>query len=182
MSWRSLCPLSTEGTSELCPKPFPAHLSALQHEVTQNTVPCPIQSPTSREGEKSSGEELHFEIVYVPRIFPPTPHLCEHVCPMDNLLIPASSQGWDDPDNGCPTVAHTPQLWPRGTTFGTSTTPGVELFPGSASPRAPLSIQLVETTRHPEVRPKCPTFPECCHVLLKLRPAGTAFRRSVKHK
>lgn len=51
VSWRSLSPLSTERTSELCPKPFHAHLSALQHEVTQNTNPCPIQSPM--QGRKS---------------------------------------------------------------------------------------------------------------------------------
>lgn len=113
----------------------------------QSRVPC-------REEEQSFGEELHFKIMYVPSIFPPTSHLCEHVCPIDNLLIPASSQGWHDPDNGCPTVAHTPQLWPRRTTFGTSTTPGVELCPGSASPRATLSIQLVEITRNPEVGSK----------------------------
>lgn len=138
MSWRSLCPQTTEGTSELCPKPFHTHLSALQHEVTQNTSPCPIPW---REEEQSFGEELHVETVYVPQIFPPTPHRWEHVCPTDNLLIPASPQGWHDPDNGCPTVAHTPQLWPRRATFGTSSTAGVQLLPGSASPRAPLSVQ-----------------------------------------
>lgn len=122
--------------------------------------------------------------MYVLSIFPPTPHLSEHVCPMDNLLIPAASQGWHDPDSGCPTVAHTPQLWffSRRATFGTSTTPGAELFPGSTSPRAPLSIQLVKTTRNPQVRSRCPTLPECCCVLLNSRPAGTAFRRSVKDK
>lgn len=125
----------------------PAHKTQF---LLQSRVPC-------REGEQSFGEELHFEMVYVPSIFPPTPHLCEHVCPTDTLLIPASSQGWGDPGNGCPTVAHTPQLWP-GTTFGTSTTPGAELFPGSASPRAPLSTQTVETTKHPEVSSKCPLF------------------------
>lgn len=109
--------------------------------------------------------------MYVRRIFPPTPSLREHVCP---LLIPASSQHCHHP--GCPTVANTPQLWPRRTTFGSSTTVGVELFPGSASPRAPLSV--VETTKHPEVS-SVSHFPR---VLLNSRPAGTAFRRSVRDK
>lgn len=82
--------------------------------------------------------------------------------------------------DGCPTASYAPQLWPRRTTFRTNTAPRVELVPGSASLRVPLSIQLMETTRHQEVRSKCPTSPDCCHVLLNLRPAGTAFRRSVK--
>lgn len=83
--------------------------------------------------------------------------------------------------DSCPTVSHAPQLWPRRTTFGTNTTPRVELFPGSASPSFHLSVQLMETTRHREMRSKCPTSPDCCPVFLNLRPAGTAFRKSVKH-
>lgn len=74
---------------------------------SRNTIPHSSRHNSHRESGRSFDEELHFETAYVLVIFP---HPCEHICHIDNSLIPASLQSWSDTGDCFPTASHISQL------------------------------------------------------------------------
>lgn len=139
-------------------------ISKMQFLVPQDSSLAPRDTNPRWELGWSFDEELHFETAYVLRI---SPHPCEHVCCIDNPLVPASLQGWDHAGSGrwwLPnSIPHLDPSWEE---------PWLGPAPLLGSLFPPQGLTSPSSWWKPQATKKWGlSVPGCCHMLLNLRPA-----------